>query len=189
MLPQCLRRMLLIGSLLLLVVPFARSQESTRTPEFRGLPVRSALGDAAIEKRVESLLKQMTLEEKVGQLVQYSVGAPTGPGTGRGDYQDMVAKGQVGSLFNLEDAASANKYQHIAVETIAATHSSVVWLRRDSRIPDGISCSVGIGFDLGPAAHRKGGATRGSGGLRIRSALDVFADGGYRARCTLGPDD
>ena len=116
MLPQCLHRMLLIGSLLLLVVPSARSQESTRTPEFRGLPVRSNLGDAAIEKRVESLLKQMTLEEKVGQLVQYSVGAPTGPGTGRGDYQDMIAKGQVGSLFNLEDAASANKYQHIAVE-------------------------------------------------------------------------
>lgn len=116
MLPQCLRRMLLIGPMLLLVVPFARGQEQTRAPEFRGLPVRTNLGDVAIEKRVESLLKQMTLEEKVGQLVQYSVGAPTGPGTGRGDYQDMIAKGQVGSLFNLEDAASANKYQHIAVE-------------------------------------------------------------------------
>ena len=48
--------------------------------------------------------------------MQYSVGTPTGPGTGRGDYQDMIAKGQVGSLFNLEDARAANRYQHIAVE-------------------------------------------------------------------------
>jgi beta-glucosidase len=58
----------------------------------------------------------MTLEEKVGQLVQYSIGTPTGPGTGRGDYQDMIATGQVGSLFNLDDARGANHYQHIAVE-------------------------------------------------------------------------
>jgi beta-glucosidase len=65
---------------------------------------------------VEALLKRMTLEEKVGQLVQYSVGTPTGPGTGRGEYQDMVARGQVGSLFNLDNAAAANRYQHLAVE-------------------------------------------------------------------------
>lgn len=73
------------------------------------------LSDPAIERKVDDLLKQMTLEEKVGQLVQYSVGAPTGPGTGRTDYEDMVAKGQVGSLFNVEDVKSANRYQHIAV--------------------------------------------------------------------------
>lgn len=78
--------------------------------------MRSNLADPSIEARVDTLLKQMTLEEKIGQLVQYSVGTPTGPGTGRSDYQEMIAKGQVGSLFNLEDAHAANKYQHIAVE-------------------------------------------------------------------------
>jgi beta-glucosidase len=76
----------------------------------------SKLADPSIETRVEALLKQMTLEEKVGQLVQYSIGTPAGPGTGRGDYLEMIEKGQVGSLFNLEDARAANHFQHIAVE-------------------------------------------------------------------------
>lgn len=83
---------------------------------FRSLPLQSSLADGAVERKVEDLLKQMTLEEKVGQLVQYSAGTPTGPGTGRSDYQAMIAKGLVGSLFNLEDERAANRYQRIAME-------------------------------------------------------------------------
>ncbi len=70
----------------------------------------------AIERRIDSLLQKMTLEEKVGQLVQYSAGSPTGPGTGRNDYPEMIAAGQVGSLFNLSGAKKVNAMQHIAVE-------------------------------------------------------------------------
>jgi beta-glucosidase len=58
----------------------------------------------------------MTLAEKVGQLVQYSAGQPTGPGTGRSDYDDMIARGQIGSLFNVNDPHEINKYQKIAME-------------------------------------------------------------------------
>ena len=58
----------------------------------------------------------MTLEEKVGQLVQYSAGQPTGPGTGRTDYEDMIRKGEVGALFNITTARAVNVFQHIAVE-------------------------------------------------------------------------
>ena len=58
----------------------------------------------------------MTLEEKIGQLVQYSAGQPTGPGTGRTDYDDMIARGQVGSLFNVIDPHQINNYQRIAME-------------------------------------------------------------------------
>jgi len=58
----------------------------------------------------------MTLEEKIGQLVQYSGGQPTGPGTGRTDYEDMIAKGQIGALFNIVTAKRTNAYQRIAVE-------------------------------------------------------------------------
>ena len=72
--------------------------------------------DPQIESRIESLLKQMTLDEKIGQLVTYSQGAPTGPGTGRSDYKEMVAKGQLGSIFNLTGAAETNAMQKIAVE-------------------------------------------------------------------------
>jgi beta-glucosidase len=77
---------------------------------------RSPLTDPAIEKRVDALLRQMTLEEKVGQLTQYSSGAPTGPSTGNADYPDMIARGEVGSLINLDSARAANLYQHIAVD-------------------------------------------------------------------------
>lgn len=76
----------------------------------------SPLRDPAIEKRVEALLKQMTLEEKVGQLAQYSSGAPTGPSTGNPDYPNMISRGEVGSLFNLDSVKAANQYQHLAVE-------------------------------------------------------------------------
>lgn len=72
--------------------------------------------DPQVEGHIDALLKQMTLEEKVGQLVTYSAGAPTGPGTGRSDYEEMIAKGQLGSLFNLTGAAETNAMQKIAVE-------------------------------------------------------------------------
>ena len=58
----------------------------------------------------------MTLEEKIGQLVQYSAGQPTGPGTGRTDYKEMIAQGQIGALLNVIDTPLINEYQRIAVE-------------------------------------------------------------------------
>lgn len=75
-----------------------------------------AISNPGIETRVDSLLRRMTTEEKIGQLVQYSAGQPTGPGTGRTDYEDMIAHGQIGSLFNVVDPHQINIYQHIAVE-------------------------------------------------------------------------
>jgi beta-glucosidase len=94
----------------------ASAQTPKEEPPFRGLPVRSELGTLAIERRVDELLKQMTVEEKVGQLVQYSLGAPTGPGTSKIGSDEMIAQGQVGSLFNLDNVQAANQAQHIAVE-------------------------------------------------------------------------
>ena len=89
----------------------------TRTPsEHTAAHTYSPLTDPGIEKRVEALLKQMTLEEKVGQLAQYSSGAPTGPSAGNADYASMIGRGEVGSLFNLDSARAANQYQRIAVE-------------------------------------------------------------------------
>ena len=76
----------------------------------------TGISNPALNARVEALLKKMTLEEKIGQLVQYSAGQPTGPGTGRTDYEDMIAKGQVSSLFNVVEPQQINAYQKIAVE-------------------------------------------------------------------------
>lgn len=74
------------------------------------------LTDPALNKKVDALLAKMTLEEKVGQLVQFSSGTPTGPGTGRQGYDAMIAAGQVGSLLNVTDPQKANAFQRIAVE-------------------------------------------------------------------------
>jgi beta-glucosidase len=74
------------------------------------------IGDPSLDARAESLLRGMTLGEKIGQLVQYSAGQPTGPGTGRTDYQDMIARGEIGALLNVIDSRQINEYQHIAVE-------------------------------------------------------------------------
>ena len=77
---------------------------------------QSSLDTPAIEKKVDELLGKMTLDEKIGQLVQYSAGQATGPTSGRTDDRDMVRKGQVGSLFNVTSAHATNELQHIAVE-------------------------------------------------------------------------
>jgi beta-glucosidase len=69
-----------------------------------------------LNERVEELLNKMTLAEKIGQLTQYSAGTMTGPGTARNDYNDLIANGQIGSLFNVVGAKLTNKFQHLAVD-------------------------------------------------------------------------
>jgi beta-glucosidase len=90
---------------------FAHAQSARSSSTAAG-----GIADPRLDARVESILQQMTLEEKVGQLVQYSAGQPTGPGTGRTDYSDMIERGQIGSLFNVIDPQEINKYQKIAIE-------------------------------------------------------------------------
>ena len=83
---------------------------------FAQTKVSKGTDDPALDGKVESLLKQMTLEEKIGQLVQYSAGQPTGPGTGRTDYEEMIAHSQVGSFLNVNEPKLINSYQRIAME-------------------------------------------------------------------------
>src|SRR5262249_8404670 len=92
--------------------------QSKISPPSYGRVVSDASGieTHAIDAKVEKILRTMTVEEKIGQLVQYSAGQPTGPGTGRTDYEDMIAHGQIGSLFNVVDPKEINKYQHIALD-------------------------------------------------------------------------
>ena len=88
--------------------PSAAASNST-TPHYN-------LIDSSTERKIDALLHKMTLEEKVGQLVQYSSGQPTGPGTGRTDYDDMIQKGQIGAMFNITTARDANVFQRVAME-------------------------------------------------------------------------
>jgi beta-glucosidase len=74
------------------------------------------LASKQLNQRVEALLKTMTLEEKIGQLVQYSAGYATGPNASNLKYDELVAKGQIGSMINVVGAEATNHYQHVAME-------------------------------------------------------------------------
>ncbi len=64
--------------------------------------------DEAIERHIDALLRRMTLQEKVGQLSQYTSNAPA--------TLEMVREGKVGSLFNVTGAENVNAAQRFAVE-------------------------------------------------------------------------
>ncbi|GAB4144769.1 MAG: beta-glucosidase BglX [Ignavibacteriales bacterium] len=69
-------------------------------------------------ERADSVLALMTLEEKVGQLVQYSGDWATGASTGRpaSSSDELIRQGKVGSFLNITGAAKTKKLQKIAVE-------------------------------------------------------------------------
>ena len=61
-------------------------------------------------------MKKMSLEDKIGQLVQYSYGSATGPDASHLSYEDLIARGQIGSLLNIHGSDEVNRLQHIAME-------------------------------------------------------------------------
>ncbi|OPZ32139.1 MAG: Periplasmic beta-glucosidase precursor [Bacteroidetes bacterium ADurb.BinA174] len=77
---------------------------------------QSFSGDKRIEKRVDSVLKLMTLEEKIGQMTQFSANwSITGP-VMSDDFQPYLEKGLIGSIFNATSVKGVRKMQEIAVE-------------------------------------------------------------------------
>ena len=74
-------------------------------------PSASTVGSTPeIEKRIDKLLSQMTLQEKIGQMNQISAGGSVEP------FADAVRNGQVGSILNETDPGRVNELQRIAVE-------------------------------------------------------------------------
>ena len=73
---------------------------------------QSYSGDKRIEERVDSVLALMTLEEKVGQMTQYSVKSDivTGPQVDTG-IEPLLKKGLIGSLSHVTSSAVIRKTQ------------------------------------------------------------------------------
>jgi len=70
------------------------------------------------EQRVDSILSLMTLEEKVGQLVQFTGGTDTGTKTPKPKegHEELIRQGKIGSLLNIFGAEETKRLQKIAVE-------------------------------------------------------------------------
>lgn len=71
-----------------------------------------------IDQRVDSVLRLMTLDEKVGQLNQYSGDwSHTGPITKDGDKQNQVRDGQLGSMLNVIGVQHTRELQEMAMQS------------------------------------------------------------------------
>ncbi|WP_221407840.1 glycoside hydrolase family 3 N-terminal domain-containing protein [Reichenbachiella faecimaris] len=101
------------------------------------IPVDYLNADAPVEQRVESLMSQMTLEEKIGQMCQYV--APLHieeskkrikgeelihndqwglyPGMSADSLRSLVKEGEIGSFLHVKDAKEANELQKLAQAT------------------------------------------------------------------------
>jgi beta-glucosidase len=66
------------------------------------------------KQKAETLLKEMTLDEKVGQFNESSGMVMAGIATEKPD--DLIAKGGVGSILWQMNVQEINRLQHIAVE-------------------------------------------------------------------------
>src|SRR5580658_8024615 len=109
---------ILLAASLLLFSPFVVSfgvQSAAQSASPRPVP-NAQLAGRELNARVEALLKQMTLEEKIGQTVQYSAGFATGPAGSKLSYAELIQRGEVGSLLNVTGAEQTNRLQHIAME-------------------------------------------------------------------------
>jgi beta-glucosidase len=81
-------------------------------------PFTIAAQKKTIDARVDSVLKLMTLEEKIGQLNQYSGDwEATGPITPDGDKQNQIRKGMVGSMLNVTGVEHTRALQEIAMQS------------------------------------------------------------------------
>ncbi len=76
-------------------------------------------GQKTIDQRVSELLSKMTLEEKVGQLVQYSgFEYATGPqNSNSANVLNEIKQGKVGSMLNVAGAEETKKFQELALKS------------------------------------------------------------------------
>lgn len=72
----------------------------------------------SIDQKIDALLKQMTLEEKIGQLNQYSGdNTATGPVTINPNKTNEIKNGQLGSMLNILGTKYTRQYQELAMQS------------------------------------------------------------------------
>src|SRR6476660_4791946 len=78
----------------------------------------SGIAQTNIDQRVNELLAKMTLEEKIGQLNQYSGdNTVTGPLTINPNKEEEIKAGKIGSMLNILGATYTRQYQELAMKS------------------------------------------------------------------------
>ncbi|SHE42622.1 glycoside hydrolase family 3 N-terminal domain-containing protein [Chryseobacterium takakiae] len=79
----------------------------------------NVFGQKTNDQKVSELLSKMTLEEKVGQLVQYSgFEYATGPqNSNSANVLNEIKQGKVGSMLNVAGAGETRKFQELALQS------------------------------------------------------------------------
>ena len=106
---RTLAQRLLVCALAVAIGPSAIAQTSSGT----------APDDRVVRERVDALLKQMTLEEKIGQLSQlfdFGKDKPKDMTLDQRTLDEAITGGRVGSLLFVTDPAEINRLQHLAVD-------------------------------------------------------------------------
>src|ERR1700743_2778361 len=89
-----------VTAVLVFSVPAARAQRKT------------------IAQKADSVLRLMTLDEKIGQMNQYNGDwEATGPITKDGDKQNQIRKGMLGSMLNVTGTQQTRQLQEMAMQS------------------------------------------------------------------------
>src|SRR5215470_7098883 len=81
-------------------------------------PLLCSAQHKTIDEKVDSVLKLMTLEEKIGQMNQYNGDwDATGPITKDGDKQDQIRRGRLGSMLNVTGVEHTRQLQEMAMQS------------------------------------------------------------------------
>ena len=93
----------------------AQQLKKKATPSVKS-PISNKIGNLSLDGKVDSVLKLMTLDEKIGQITLFtSDWDVTGP-TIRSGYANDIRSGKCGNIFNAHTAAYNRKLQEIAMK-------------------------------------------------------------------------
>lgn len=100
----------------LALAQFSPSTTMISEPLTEGLEANPFVITQEIKDRASDLLSQMTLEEKIGQLIQFSADVATGPSHEPISPEELLSQGGLGSILNTTGAAKINRLHRVAME-------------------------------------------------------------------------
>ena len=154
------------------VVAATQSSDEAALQPSRGAASRD------VERRIDKLMKKMTLQDKLNQIQLIS--------DGQINEDPTWADKPVGGVFSLVDPVKINEYQNRAM-SLAAAHPDPVRLRHDPRLPHDLPDPARRRQRVRPERRLAGPQVRRARVGRGRPQADLQPDGRRLARAALGP--